>query len=324
MNSAPFNTPILFLIFRQPDITLRVFERIRELKPKHLFVSADGPRANRKGEAEECEVTRSIISMIDWDCDLRTRFLPVNYGCKKAVSSAIDWFFLEVDEGIILEYDCLPDLSFFYFCRAMLDRYREDSRVFSITGNNFQRGVWRGDGDYYFSRITGVWGWATWRRAWCHWSGELREYDEFIKCNHIANLFASRAARNFWAGIFNGLRNGTNTTTWGYYWLYAQFCQSGLCVTPNRNLVANIGFGEHGTNARDPDDLSANLPCESLWEYREPSFQIPDLAADEVISLAAAYIPAMIRIKSWMVSILGAVLPLSAVSVVRRVKRWIV
>lgn len=36
-----FETPILFLIFNRPDTTKVVFNRIKEFKPKYLFVVAD-------------------------------------------------------------------------------------------------------------------------------------------------------------------------------------------------------------------------------------------------------------------------------------------
>ena len=108
-----FTTPILFLVFNRPDTTQHVFNAIKQVKPKHLFVAADGPRLHRQGEAEKCEAVRSIIHQINWDCELKMLFREENLGCKLAVSSAITWFFEHVEQGIILEDDCLPDLSFF-------------------------------------------------------------------------------------------------------------------------------------------------------------------------------------------------------------------
>ena len=134
-----FDTPILFLVFNRPDTTAQVFQRIRELHPAKLFIAADGPREGKEGEKETCEdVRRLILDGIDWVCDVKTLFRFHNLGCGNAVSSAITWFFDNVEEGIILEDDTLPDPSFFPFCKTLLEKYRNDEKVKIISGNNFQ------------------------------------------------------------------------------------------------------------------------------------------------------------------------------------------
>ena len=118
MKNRPFDIPILFLIFNRPETTFKVFEIIKNIKPKNLFIAADGPRTDVKGELRKCERARDIISQIDWNCKIKTLFREKNSGCKIAVSSAITWFFENVEEGIILEDDCLPDPSLFGYCRS--------------------------------------------------------------------------------------------------------------------------------------------------------------------------------------------------------------
>ena len=159
-------TPIVFLIFNRPDTTKRVFEAIRQAKPKKLLVVADGPRDDRQGEAEKCAAVRSIIDTVDWDCKVLTNYADVNLGCGLRVSSGLDWVFEQVEEAIILEDDCLPHPSFFPFCEEMLDLYRHDERIMHIAGTNSLE-EWKSDvQSYHFSYTGGIWGWATWQRAW--------------------------------------------------------------------------------------------------------------------------------------------------------------
>ena len=159
MRDANFNVPILFIIFNRPETAERVFSEIKNIKPKELFVAADGPRLNVYGETEKCEKVREIIKQIDWECEVKTLFRENNLGCKVAVSSAINWFFENVEEGIILEDDCLPDASFFYFCQSLLEKYRSNDEIAMISGNHF--GTDRiGSFDYYFTRIPHIWGWG--------------------------------------------------------------------------------------------------------------------------------------------------------------------
>jgi len=289
--SDPLATPVLFLIFRQPEITRAVFERIREARPQKLYIAADGPRSDHPGEIDECEATRAVVSRIDWECEVHTRFLPTNLGLKKAVSSALDWFFYSEEEGIILEYDCLPDPSFFGFCQVMLERYRTDSRVFSITGNNIQAEFQRGDGDYYFSRFTAVWGWATWRRSWELWRPSLEDFEVFLQGKVIESVVSDQKGQEFWVKTFEAVHRGINTTTWAFCLIYAQLKQGGYCVVPNRNLIKNIGFGPGGTNALNPNHPLAQLTTQQLTSYRAPTFFIPDLVADTEFSLRAAATP---------------------------------
>ncbi len=161
-----FQTPILFLIFNRPDTTKRVFESISRVKPTKLYIAADGARKNKVGEVLLCQETRNIIELIDWECEIKTLFRTENLGCKIAVSSAIDWFFENEEQGIILEDDCLPHPSFFGYCETLLNYYKDDLRIGHIGGDNFQKGKKRGEGSYYFSQYYFIWGWAIWKLAW--------------------------------------------------------------------------------------------------------------------------------------------------------------
>src|SRR5688572_28944151 len=128
-----FETPILFLVFNRPDSTKLVFEQIRAVKPRHLFIAADGPGETKEGEKNLCAEVREIVQKIDWTCEVKHLFREKNLGCGKAVSGAIDWFFTHVDEGIILEDDCLPVASFFNFCAENLEKHRKNESIFMIS-----------------------------------------------------------------------------------------------------------------------------------------------------------------------------------------------
>jgi hypothetical protein len=287
MNDKSLNTPVLFLIFNQPTITQRVFNEIRKVKPKKLFVSADGHRDWIKGEEEECDRAREIVKKVDWDCELYTNFLESNHGSAGGVSLGIRWFFDNVEEGIILEYDCLPVQSFFFFCEKMLNLYRNDSRIMAISGSNYQLGKTRGNASYYFSRIPSAWGWATWKRAWKFWDGNMPTFPSFKRDNLIKNLFNNSRVRRFWCQKIEKAYEETSKSTWGFAWVYAVFLQNGLCVTPNVNMISNIGFSELATHAKDPDHFLANLPTGNIHvdKLTHPYHCLPDLEADEFFTL---------------------------------------
>jgi threonyl-tRNA synthetase len=174
-----FNTPILFLVFKRPDTTERVFEQIRSIRPAFLYLAADGPRNDKSGEKETCKKVREIVlSNIDWECEVNTLFRDENLGCGKAVSQAITWFFEHEEEGIILEDDCLPDASFFQYCAELLKKYRTEEKVMTISGSNLLGYPWKVNGQSYFWGQGGIWGWATWKRAWSLYDFKMQRWEE--------------------------------------------------------------------------------------------------------------------------------------------------
>ena len=278
---GPLNTAVLFLVFNRPDVTAQVFEAIRQAEPARLYVAADGPRANKPGEAERCAEVRRIAAAVDWTCEVKTLFREENLGCKRAVSSAIDWFFANEEEGIVLEDDCLPHPSFFSFCVEMLDRYRHDQRIGQITGDNFQFGYRLNDDSYYFSRNSHIWGWASWRDRWqADYDVDLKTWPKIKEEGRVYDLFYSAADRKKWTEIFEKVYSG-KIDTWDYQLCYALLCSSRLTIIPNINLISNIGFGPGATHTINYEK-NANLPVESIsFPLKHPSLVMACRSLDD-------------------------------------------
>lgn len=271
------STPIAFLIFNRPDSTEKVFEAIRKAKPSKLLVVADGPRANRPGEAEKCASARKIVNQVDWDCQVLTNFSDINLGCKTRVSSGLNWVFSEVEEAIILEDDCLPTQSFFPFCQILLDYYRHDERIMHIAGTNFQPSS-RTNYSYYFSKYNTYWGWASWRRAWKYYDIEMKQWEEMKNLDLLDSIYDDSYEKIFWLDTFDKTYNDF-INSWGYRWTYSCWLQNGLSIIPNANLVSNIGFGDEATHTNEPTSY-ANLPTTDIWEIKHPPFMVRHRLAD--------------------------------------------
>jgi hypothetical protein len=275
-------TPVAFLIFNRPETTARVFAEIARARPPKLLVVADGPRAARPAEAEACRATRAVVERVDWDCEVLTNYADENLGCRRRVSTGLEWIFREVEEAIILEDDCLPHPSFFPFCEELLERYRADERVMMISGDNFQRGRRRTSFSYYFSRYTHIWGWASWRRAWQHYDLEIKHWEALRRETlWLRDILGDETAARYWQTIFDQVFDG-HATTWDYQWLFACWAQNGLSITPEINLISNIGFGANSTHTATPDETVANLPAgEMLFPLRHPPFVVRAREADD-------------------------------------------
>ncbi len=271
--------PILFLIFNRPDLTSQVFGAIRQARPAKLFIAADGPRRNREHEAALCQETRQFVeNRIDWPCEVKKLFRDRNLGCKLAVSSAVTWFFEHVEQGIILEDDCLPCSDFFTFCGSMLAYHKDTANVTHIGGANFQRGKSRGGGSYYYSRLVHVWGWASWRRAWQAYDVDIRSWPCLREKDWSSEFKMDRRERDYWTDIFDRVYRG-EIDTWDYQWAFACWQQRSLSVIPNVNLITNIGFRPDATHTVVPNNDSS-LSTGTLEQIVHTKAIIADRKAD--------------------------------------------
>ena len=276
---APLKTAVLFLVFNRPQVTAQVFQAIKKASPPRLYVAADGPRADRDGEAERCAEVRRLAAAVDWPCEVHTLFRDNNLGCKRAVSGGISWFFEQEEQGIILEDDCLPNKDFFYFCETLLNRHAKDQRIWAITGDNFQNSIKRGDASYYFSKYNHVWGWASWRRAWKNADMDMKFWPEWRESKSWHDIFTDNIERRYWEKIFDRVYRG-EIDTWDYPWTASVWFNSGLTATPNINLVSNIGFGAEATHTTSADNRLAHMETGSLGTFMYPSTVQLDVDAD--------------------------------------------
>ncbi|MEL6252028.1 MAG: hypothetical protein AAFR87_08460 [Bacteroidota bacterium] len=282
MSQASKCPPVLFLVFNRPDVSALVFEEIRKAKPPRLYVAADGARPHKAGEAEKAAEVRKLATTVDWECEVKTLFREENLGCKMAVSGAIDWFFESEESGVILEDDCVPDQSFFQFCHEMLEYYKDDDRVMKISGSNFiGDNFTQQEYSYFFSRYTHVWGWATWRRAWKHFTLEMTEY-EIVKENGLlsASFAVEGEEKHYWKA-WEMTRSG-KLDSWAYRWQYALRANSGLTVIPRINMVSNVGFGVDSTHTSAKGDPLENFPRNAMrFPLNHPKLMLWDKQADK-------------------------------------------
>jgi len=304
MSDWQLKTPVAFIIFNRPDTTERVFAEIAKARPPKLLVVADGPRENRAGEAEKCAATRAIIDRVDWDCEVLTNYSDRNLGCKRRVSSGIDWVFEQVEEAIILEDDCVPDPTFFRYCQELLDRYRHDQRIGLISGDNFQFGRRRNDDSYYFSKYVHIWGWATWRNRWAgSYDVSMAKWPRTREEGWLADIVGNEREAVFWNKIFERVYRG-EIDTWDYQWVFANWVEGRSTVLPATNLITNIGFDANATHTTGDSEL-ANLPSHALtFPLKHPVGVIRNMQADAFSQTKCFQIPLVKRIRNKLTGLL--------------------
>lgn len=265
------STPIALFIFNRADTVRLVMERIAAVRPKTLFVIADGPRSDRPEDAERCRLAReTVLSAIDWPCEVVRRFSDVNLGCDPNIVAGYGYVFSQVEDAISLEDDCVAEVSFFRYCEEMLDRYRDCGQVMHVCGIN-PLGRWLGAGDsYLFSRECQFGcGFATWRRAWRFYDDAMVSWRAHrARGTNCPPWFTTEVAR-----FFNSYGNDI-PVNWDYKWAYAIMANSGVSIVPAGNLIANVGFGPEATHCTTPK------PPEPTYALDFPLTHPPSLVVD--------------------------------------------
>lgn len=274
--SQSFDTPILLIVFRRPDLTRRLLDILADLRPTRLFVAADAPRLGRPDEAEACRQTRALFDNLGWNCRVERLFADKNLGCKHGPLQGINWVFDQVDRAIILEDDTQPHPTFFRFAAELLERYLNDDRIAMVSGANFLPPAARVPASYYFAHFGQTWAWGTWRRAWRHYDIEMTAWPAFRQSGRMREVFPLRIDRIYRRKCFDAVYNGTLTDAWDFQWTLTQLVRGTLSAVPARNLVTNVGAGAMATHTTSAESDLARPACAMEFPLVHPDPVAPD------------------------------------------------
>ena len=253
----PLNTAVLFLVFNRINTTKQVLSAISDAKPPRLYIAGDGAHSFNEKECKKVQEVRDyIMQNINWKCEVKTLFREKNLGCKYAVTRAISWFFDNEKKGIILEDDCLPSQSFFWYCEELLEKYEDDKTVYLVSGETHDSKFLNTGEDYAFCKYPLLWGWASWKRAWKYYDPEMHDWPK-EKEKILSSISKYKYTTNFWRTNFERMYN-KEIDTWDYQLFYHLQKNNGKCIFPRLNLVSNIGFGIDATRTTNLESEAAN------------------------------------------------------------------
>lgn len=276
------NLTVALLVFNRPEPTALVFDAVRRARPSRLLVVADGPRSDRPGETERVAAVRRVVEEVDWPCAVEYNYAERNLGCRDRVASGLSWVFDRAEEAIILEDDCLPDATFFSYCAELLDRYRDDERVGTISGCAFHPHPERVRGDYYASRFHHIWGWATWRRAWRGYDASMHEWPAFRE-RELRRVFPVWQERWYWRRLLDRTYSGA-LNTWDVQWFFHNLRARRLSILPRTNLITNIGAGPDATHTVADSEWLGRPRGSVTGPLRAPGRLEPDATNDAYVS----------------------------------------
>ena len=286
-------SPVSIIVFNRPDLTAKLISRLQEVDIERLYVILDGPR--NEEDIHAINKIKAMLKSVNLAKYIEINQSPINLGCKRRVISGLNWVFNQVESSIILEDDCIPDVSFFEFCDELLEKYRNDERIGIISGSNLVS-TEQSSSSYSYSKYSNIWGWASWRRTWLNYDEHMKIWDsKACRENFKFRCFSSGEYR-YWNAVFNQTKDGL-INTWDYQLWLSTWMAGQLSIVPNVNLVDNLGFKHEKATHTGTSHPAPNIKAGKIIPPFKPplSFQ-PNVNMDRKINkLLYQFQPVYIR-----------------------------
>lgn len=263
--SESFKTPVAIFTFNRPQLTEQLIGVLAQIKPRRILVVSDGPRSNVPEDVEKCAAVRRLFEHLNWECQVDRNYAESNMGSFARNSTGLEWVFAQVEEAIILEDDCIPDLTFFPYCEELLSKYRNETSIGLISGNNYLNPIVGQNADsYLFSSYATTWGWASWRRTWRLVDLNMTYWPEFRDSGGLRRAVYSRAEERYWQNIYNAIEEQRMKNAWDYQLILTCLRFNLLTIVPAVNLVSNVGYGPDGTHCTNESSPMHDMPRSAL------------------------------------------------------------
>lgn len=297
MKEALVDISVLIVFFTRSDTLQQVFNRVKEVRPARLFLYQDGPRKSRPDDSENISRCREVVSAIDWECEVHTLYQEKNYGPDASGYLASTWAFSQTDKCIVLEDDVIPSLSYFAFCKEMLDRYEHNEKVMLISGWNLEEQTKGITADYFFSCTTFTMAWASWARVVRQWDPSMKFLDDREQLQKMKDFMArsgipTHRLERYRKEVANG------KLSWESVLIAHQYKGQGLTIVPTANMACNIGVGGDSAHYCVPLNLMARgesrIFAMKTYEVDIPHLRHPDAVEDYPLYRKNTY-----RIRAW-------------------------
>lgn len=304
-----FDIPIVLLMFKRDKIT-QIIDRIREVKPQKIYLVCDGGR-----NEEEWELVRKCRELaeksIDWECQVIKNYADANRGVYGNIGEGAKWVFSQERWAIFLEDDNLPEVTFFRFCKEMLEKYEKDWRILWICGTNYLGKYTPFDGvSYCFTKHLLPCGWASWSEKFLQmYDGNLDGCDNPRIIKNISKQYLNgalyRQCKAEWMREYHRRAAGRRFVSWDFQMDFSIKANSVYGICPTVNQIKNIGVDEvsiHGGNSMNAVMTKRFCGMDSYpieFPLVHPATVLPD---DEFESKIGAVIlrPLPLRVRAWI------------------------
>lgn len=249
--------------------------------PQKLFVFQDGLKKDE--DKTEWNKVNRLIKNIDW-CDTEIMVSECNKGLAVSIVSGITYVFEKYDAIIVLEDDCVPEISFMGFMQQCFEKYRDSKTVYSVSGYAYPISLKQADSDIYGCGRISSWGWGTWKDRWEYFEKDY-ELVRKLKQNKASSQNLAMWGMDLESMLVGNIRGECDS--WAVFWALNVIAQNGICVNPYESLIKNIGLDGTGENCGVTDQFNTKL-----MGVEKKIFDLPDeieIADDTIKAFASLY-----------------------------------
>lgn len=279
-------TPILLITFNRPEHTRRVLTEILKQEPQKLYICQDGAREGNETDCVKCQEVRDVVNELTApyaighkEFMLHTLCQKQNLGCGPGPQAGITWFFDNVEQGIIMEDDCLPHPDFFGYCEELLNKYKDNPQV-QFINSTLYHDRWKCEASYGFSHYMVTGAWAAWRSTWQGFDLDLVDLNAWKFRRHMLRLTKNMADANWWYFKVKEIqKDRSKKSYWDYQMQIHLFRNNALTIHPKVNLISNIGFDTEGTHTKS-NDGRGDKSVFSILPLTHPKYMTVNFAMD--------------------------------------------
>lgn len=258
--------PVALFVYNRPWHTRQTVEALQKnelVGESNLYIFSDAPK--KPEAAEAVREVREYIKTISGFRSVSIVERSDNFGLARSIIDGVTSLVNEHGRIIVLEDDLITSQYFLTFMNNALDVYQDEEKVMHISGYMFPIDI-SGLPETFFLRTASCWGWATWDRAWKHFSKAPKE----LLVNYTEqkiDRFNMDGAYNFWTQVVQNESGLINT--WAVFWYASVFQADGLCLHPAISMVNNIGHDDTGEHCEQGSDFSTTLASNPITYFEK-------------------------------------------------------
>lgn len=269
--------PIVLFVYNRLDHTKSTIQALKDnhlAQDSELYIFSDKEKASL--EKVNVDEVRNYLPSIDGFRNVNIIYREKNFGLAASIISGVSHVIEKHGSAIVLEDDIVTSPYFLQFMNEALDKYKDNEKVWHISGWNYPINVTSSDLDAFFWRGMNCWGWATWADRWQYFEKNPQYLVDNWEKSKI-HKFNIDGSTNFWSQVL--ANHSGELSTWAIFWYATIFEHDGLCLNPYKTLVDNIGNDGSGENCIDYDFYKSRL-------LDKPVEHFPDLFYEDSIALA--------------------------------------
>lgn len=255
--------PIVLFVYNRPLHTQRTVESLQRndlAVDSDLYIFSDGPKDNTTDlQRNEINKVRQYIHTISGFRNVTICESATNKGLAHSVIDGVTSVIKKYGKVIVVEDDLELNPYFLRYMNDALSFYEEYKHIFMIGGYNYPIDIPSNyQYDIYVSYRCESWGWATWKDRWNKADWNIENYKIIQHPNKCLIHKFNRGGADLYNMLLDQYHHKIDS--WAIRWQNCLFENDGLCISPIKTFVQNLGFDGTGVHCGNVTEIPTTAP----------------------------------------------------------------